>query len=107
MRTKAKYRSSETGSILFLSLILAGILGLTLGSYLYWVRTQNLLVAESQGWNKALAVAEAGIEEGMAQINQKFGTNNLGLASGNGWSSGSGVYSRSGTITNVSGNETN
>src|SRR5258708_39464815 len=73
MRTKAKYHSSETGSILFLSLILAGILGLTLGSYLYWVRTQNLLVAESQSWNSALALAEAGIEEGLSQINVNFG----------------------------------
>src|SRR5206468_6939880 len=42
-------------------------------SYLYWVRTQNLLVAESQTWNSALALAEAGIEEGLAQINVNVG----------------------------------
>jgi hypothetical protein len=55
------------------TLLLASILGITLGSYLYWVRTQNVLVAESQSWNSALALAEAGIEEGLAQVNVNFG----------------------------------
>src|SRR5207245_2439786 len=31
--------------------------------------TQNMLVAQAQAWNGALAIAEAGIEEAMAQIN--------------------------------------
>jgi hypothetical protein len=56
-----------------LTLFLAVLLGTTLASYLYWVRTQNLLVAESQAWNAALAIAEAGVEEGMAQINVNVG----------------------------------
>src|SRR6266481_6885921 len=62
-----------SASVLVITLLLASILGITLGSYLYWVRTQNLLVAESQTWNSALALAEAGIEEGLAQINVNFG----------------------------------
>ncbi len=66
-------RHRTSGSILIITLLLASILGLTLGSYLYWVRTQNLLVAESQQWNSALALAEAGIEEGLAQINVNVG----------------------------------
>jgi hypothetical protein len=57
-----------------ITLILAILLGTTLASYLYWVRTQNSLVSESQAWNAALAIAEAGIEEGMAQINVNVGT---------------------------------
>src|SRR5207249_7657805 len=65
------------GSILVVTLLLAAILVLTLGGYLWWVRTQNLLVAESQAWNSALALAEAGIEEGMAQINVFVGTDNV------------------------------
>src|SRR6185436_11256173 len=60
---------AETASVLWISLILAGILGLTLGTCLYMVRTQNVLVAESQAWNATLALAEGGIEEGLAQIN--------------------------------------
>src|SRR2546426_9816687 len=63
----------KAGGVLVITLLLASILGLTLGSYLYWVRTQNLLVAESQQWNSALALAESGIEEGMAQINVNVG----------------------------------
>jgi hypothetical protein len=64
----------DSGSVLVITLVLASILGITLTSYLYWVRTQNLLVAQSQSWNSALALAEAGIEEGMAQINVMSGT---------------------------------
>ena len=57
-----------------ITLLLASILGVTLAGYLYWVRSQNLLVAESQAWNSALALAEAGIEEGLAQINVNVGS---------------------------------
>src|SRR5438094_3610247 len=70
----ACWRHRTSGGVLIITVLLASILGLTLGSYLYWVRTQNLLVAESQTWNSALALAEAGIEEGMAQINVNVGT---------------------------------
>ena len=88
MKLSFKTHSQNAGSVLFASLILSGILGLTLGSYLYWVRTQNILVAESQGWNSALAVAEAGIEEGMAQINIVFGTNLYQSSLATNWSTG-------------------
>src|SRR5439155_6401324 len=74
---KLKPRLTRVGSILVVTLLLAAILVLTLGGYLWWVRTQNLLVAESQAWNSALALAEAGIEEGMAQINVFVGTDNV------------------------------
>src|SRR5262245_44256354 len=70
-------KHSQSGSVLVITLGLAIILGTTLGGYLYWVRTQHTLVAQSQGWNSALAIAEAGIEEGMAQANVVFGTNYL------------------------------
>lgn len=69
--------------MLITALALSVVLGLTLAGYLSWVRTQNLLVAESQAWNAALAHAEAGIEEGMAQINVNFGTNYLSSAQTN------------------------
>ena len=73
MILRVKARTGEFASVLFITLILAGLLGLTLGSYLYWVRTQNLLVSESQAWNTALTIAEAGVEEGMAQLNVALG----------------------------------
>ena len=74
MKIRFDRRHRGSASVLVITLLLASILGITLGSYLYWVRTQNLLVAESQAWNSALALAEAGIEEGMAQINVAAGT---------------------------------
>src|SRR5882724_554502 len=108
MRCSMQLRFSKhhngRGSILVLTLMLSIILGILLGSYLYWVRTQNLLVTESQTWNHALAIAEAGIEEAMAQINVNAG--NIGSAnllnysasiSANGWGSGP-VYYKSGSI---------
>src|ERR1043166_899812 len=69
MKTRFGMRWANSGSVLIITLLISVILGITLGGYLYWVRTQNLLVAESQAWNSALVIAEAGIEEGMAQIN--------------------------------------
>src|SRR6266446_429423 len=73
MKIRFDRRHQGSASVLVITLLLASILGITLGSYLYWVRTQNLLVAESQTWNSALALAEAGIEEGLAQINVNVG----------------------------------
>jgi type II secretory pathway pseudopilin PulG len=81
----------NSGSVLVVTLMLGLILGLTLAGYLRWVHTQNLLVAQSQAWNQALAMAEAGIEEGLAQVNVQFGTNYHSSAQAN-WGGGSGVY---------------
>ena len=39
-------------------------------SYLVLVQTQTNSVARSQTWNSAMAVAEAGIEEGLAEVNR-------------------------------------
>jgi hypothetical protein len=80
MKLRFKIRGTNNAGVLVLTLLLASILGLTLGSYLYWVRAQNLLVAESQSWNSALAIAEAGIEEGLAQINVNVGSGDVNLA---------------------------
>jgi len=108
MQTRLLKKSRQSGSVLFISLIIAILLGTTMASYLYWVRTQNLLVAESQVWNSALVVAEAGVEEGMAQINVNVG--NVGSPNlldyyasigsvANGWTgSGTGPYSKPNTI---------
>ena len=75
MKLALTTRGQEAGGILVTAMILGAVLGATLIGYLYWVRTQHLLVAQSQAWNQALALAEAGIEEGLAQVNVGFGTN--------------------------------
>jgi hypothetical protein len=62
-------RSREQGAVLLASLFVVGVLGVTLGSYLLLVRNDYVLTARSQSWNAALAVAEAGAEEALAQLN--------------------------------------
>jgi hypothetical protein len=69
-------------------LILAVILGMTLSSYLLYVRSQTVLTTQSHAWNSALSIAEAGVEEAMAHINTKFGVNNNLAANGWGGSPG-------------------
>ena len=60
---------SERGAVLLASLFVVGVLGVTLGSYLLLVRNDYVLTARSQYWNSTLAVAEAGAEEALAQLN--------------------------------------
>ena len=76
-QTQFRLQPREKASVLVITLLLALILGVTLAGDLSWARSQRVLVAESQAWNWALALAEAGIEEGMAQVNVPFGTNYL------------------------------
>jgi hypothetical protein len=75
------------GSILFLTLILAIVMGISLGSYLILTSGQEKSVSRSQRWNAALDSAEAGIEDGLAQVN-----NSPKDFSANGWTAGSGTY---------------
>jgi hypothetical protein len=83
MKSSSSSAPTNAGSILVAALLMAIILGFTLGSYLLWVGSQNVLTRESHAWNAALVVAEGGIEEGLAHLNTKFGTNNN--FSANGW----------------------
>jgi hypothetical protein len=55
-----------------------------LATYLYFVQNSNLGVARSQQWNPALTIAEAGIEEGLANINQTAITSQQGGGGFNG-----------------------
>jgi len=68
------------GSILMVTLFAAVLIGTVLASYLTLIRHQSVAVQRSQGWNAAMALAEAGAEEAMAQINCGGGAPN-----NNGW----------------------
>jgi hypothetical protein len=61
--------SRETGTTLIITLVTAGILAAVLGTYLRMTSQENLKVKRSVGWNAALPMAEAGIEEACSQIN--------------------------------------
>jgi hypothetical protein len=62
--------SQRSGSVLLATMIFVLAIAAFLVTYLYVVQNSNQSVARAQRWNAALAVAEAGIEEGMAKLNQ-------------------------------------
>src|SRR6266404_6755260 len=57
------------GSVLLVTLATCLILGVLMGSYLSMIKSQHFSVARGQAWNSALVVAEAGVEEALAQLN--------------------------------------
>ncbi len=86
MKMQPTIPRGNQGSILLMTLFIVTVLSVGIVSYLSLLSANNSWVARSQAWNTALALAEAGIEEGMAQVNSGFGTNNMGTANANGWS---------------------
>jgi len=72
------------GSLLIVSLLTLTILSMILASYLSMSQRQSVSVARSQAWNAAIAVAEGGVEEALAQLNRGIGAGELNLAA-NGW----------------------
>ena len=84
MKTSRRNQTrTPPGSVLITTLLVAVLLGTVLASYLLMVRGQNVSVARSQAWHSALAVAEAGIEEALTQLNPGALTTNV--TTGNGW----------------------
>ena len=85
MNTRKLQRNGQAGSVLMVALVTALILGIALASYLMLMQHQSRMVNRGQAWNHALALAEAGVEDALAQLNRSFGTNNSrgGI---NGWS---------------------
>ena len=83
--------SRAQGNILVITMVVTFLLGSAIASYLMLVQTQHLSVARSQAWNAALALAESGIEDGMAQVNVSFGTNYLSSVQTN-WGGAAGTY---------------
>ena len=64
------FHQPKNGSVLMVALVITGILGFTLASYLTLVGTQNRSVARSQTWNCSIPVSEAGIEEAAMHLNK-------------------------------------
>jgi hypothetical protein len=67
----------ESGNTIAITLVVAGVVGYTMASYLTLVRGQNLSSARSQSWNVCIPVLEAGIEEALAHLHYS-GITNLG-----------------------------
>ena len=69
MKIRLKKQPQKQGSALIITLTLGVILLVTLASYVSLLTAQKNIVTRSQTWNAALTMAEAGIEEGLAQVN--------------------------------------
>ena len=98
MKMHFQKQPREQGSALIITLTLGVILLVVMISYLMLLTTQKNLVTRSQAWNGSLTMAEAGIEEGLAQVNASASnaifnftsstpTNNF---AGNNWGGGAG-----------------
>jgi hypothetical protein len=87
---KAAIRNRSAGNTLVVVMLLTGIMGVALTSYVLLVRHQNLSVSRSLCWNSCIPIVEAGIEEAMTHINRS-GITNLETA---GWQLSGGVYTK-------------
>lgn len=69
-----------SGSALLVTVLIAGILAAAVGTYLALTSQENNSVKRSMGWNAALPLAEAGVEEALSHVNRN--TNGYGV---DGW----------------------
>src|SRR5438093_8855178 len=75
MRIPSFQRQGQSGHVLFISLVTAGVIGIALCAYLNLIGSQNNFNARSQAWNLCMPVVEAGLEEALAHINTPSTTN--------------------------------
>jgi hypothetical protein len=80
--------NQKSGFALVLTILITGLVGLLLLTYLSMLTGQNQAVMRSQAWNSAMPMVEAGLEDAMTQLNTHGSTD---LAS-DGWTLSGGVY---------------
>lgn len=81
MRLHHSFRSRSGGQVLLAALAMAMVAGLALVVYMQMANSHFRLTVRSQIWNSCLPVAEAGIEEALAHVNQ----NHLANKASSGW----------------------
>src|SRR5215468_10920249 len=69
MKIQCTHPNQNKASVLLITMGVCTIMGILVASYLTMAQTQRFSVARAQAWNHALAVAEAGVEEAMADLN--------------------------------------
>jgi hypothetical protein len=83
-------KNRRHGVALILTVLFLVFVAVFLASYLFLAQGEYLAVTRSQTWNISLALAEAGVEDALAFINQNAGssgaiTNWTVVATGQGW----------------------
>ena len=69
LKISAPTRHARQAHVLVMVLVVVTICAIALMSYLQLVNAQNRTVSRSQGWNAAVPVTEAGVEEALAHLN--------------------------------------
>ncbi len=90
MKTKPTQTGDEQGNTLLVTIVVTGIIGFVLLAYMSLVQYQNGANMRSQGWNAAMPVVEAGVEEALAHLNSRALTN--GNLACDGWTLSAGKY---------------
>lgn len=90
MKIPSLPRAALRGNILLVTLVVTGLAGLALITYLGLVSQQTKVTARSQTYQSCLTVAEAGIEDALAHLN-KNGLGNPDMAAGE-WKKVNGIY---------------
>lgn len=88
-------RGKRKGGSLMVTCVITSVLSISIFGYLSLIEQQSRLGARSQAWNTAMAIVEAGIEEGLQHLNSNDG--NLGSQ---GWTTSGNTYS----VSNLLGN---
>src|SRR5438874_9576019 len=96
MRLRHSTKPSEGGHVLFMTMVTAGVIGVALCAYLNVIGSQNNYNVRSQVWNLCMPVVEAGLEEGLAHINNPTLTNFA--SQGWAWSNSVTAFSKQRTI---------
>lgn len=105
-----KKNRRRRGGALLLAVLFFAFTAVFLATYLYLCRNEYTSVARSQTWNTSMVMAEAGMEDALAFVNQNangaVGTlgNWPSTAAANGWSV---VSNTSGNVYSVSGRSPN
>src|SRR5437868_5390440 len=86
------------GSTLVTTALAAGVLSILVVGFLSYLSNEYLLNLRSRIWNSALHLSEAGIEVGYAELNYQYYQGSAGFTSARGWSTSSGVYTK--TVSN-------
>jgi hypothetical protein len=97
MKISTGRSNSTRGTVLAVTLLSCSILGIMMGSYLSLVMSEQACASRSQAWNRAIVVAEGGVEEAMAHLNSGVRLDLLGV---NSWTSvGAGSFSKRSTLS--------
>jgi|GEM_PF-460657 len=104
MKTYLSKNQAQHGSVLLVTMLITGIAGFALASYLTLVSMQNRSIVRSQSWNMDMPIVEAGIEEALTHLNDNCNSYDLAQMGKtvnwitDGWQSTSSGYTKTTTL---------